>query len=81
MSGRQLTGNAEAVFHDGRRIFEDDGEAQLTGNDEATFHDERRTTENDGEAYNSSPINSYKPPKWSLGISLTLGDCSSLQTR
>lgn len=75
LSGRQLTGNAEAVFHDGRRTTEDDCEAQLSGNDEAIFRDERRSTEHDGEAHNSSPINSYKTPKWSLGTSLTPGDC------
>lgn len=49
----------------------DDGEVQLTGNDEAIFHDERRTAEDDYEAHNSSPINSYKTPKWSLGTSHT----------
>lgn len=41
LSGRQLTGNAEAILHDGRRTTEND-ETQLTGNDEAIFHDERR---------------------------------------
>ena len=74
LSGRQLTGNAEAVFNDGRRTTEDDCKAQLSGNDEAFFHDERRTTEDDGEAHNSSPINNYKTPKWSLGTSLIPGD-------
>ncbi|XP_068222212.1 piggyBac transposable element-derived protein 3-like [Palaemon carinicauda] len=75
LSGRQLTVNAEAVFHDGRRTTEDDCEPQLSGKDEAISHDERRTAEDDGAAHSSSPINSYKTPKWSLGTSLTPGDC------
>ncbi|XP_068247878.1 piggyBac transposable element-derived protein 2-like [Palaemon carinicauda] len=66
LSGRQLTSNAEAVFHDGRRTTEDDCEPQLSGNDEAISHDESRTAEDDGAAHSSSPINSYKTPKWSL---------------
>ncbi|XP_047739717.1 piggyBac transposable element-derived protein 3-like [Hyalella azteca] len=75
LSGRQLTGNAEGVFNDGRRTTEDDCEDQLSGNDEVFFHDERSTTEDDSEAHNSSPINNYKTPKCSLGTSLTPGDC------
>ncbi|XP_068233375.1 piggyBac transposable element-derived protein 3-like [Palaemon carinicauda] len=75
LSGRQLTGNAEAVFHDGRRTTEDDCEPKLSGNDEAISHNQRRTAEDDGAAHSSSPINSYKTPKWSLGTSLTPGDC------
>ncbi|XP_068231970.1 piggyBac transposable element-derived protein 3-like [Palaemon carinicauda] len=74
LSGRQLTGNAEAVFHDGRRTNEDNCEPQLSGNDEAISHDERRTAEDDGAVHSSSPINSYKTPKWSLGTYLTPGD-------
>ncbi|XP_068215904.1 piggyBac transposable element-derived protein 3-like [Palaemon carinicauda] len=75
LSGRQLTGNAKAVFHDGRRTTEDDCEPQVSGNDEAFSHDDRRTAEDDGAAHSSLPINSYKTPKWSLGTSLTPGDC------
>ncbi|XP_068231969.1 piggyBac transposable element-derived protein 3-like [Palaemon carinicauda] len=75
LSGRQLTGNAEAVFHDGRRTNEDNCEPQLSGNDEAVSPDERRTAEDDGAAHSSSPINSYETPKWSLGTYLTPGDC------
>ncbi|XP_068225572.1 piggyBac transposable element-derived protein 2-like, partial [Palaemon carinicauda] len=75
LSGRQLTGDAEAVFHDERRTTEDDCEPQLSGNDEAISHDERCTAEDDGAAHNFSPINSYKTPKWSLGTSLTPGEC------
>ena len=52
LSGRQLTGLAEAIFPDGRCTAEDDGEANC-----------------------SSPINSYKTPKWSIGTSLKLVDC------
>ena len=75
LSGIQLAANAEAVFHDGHRTTENDCEVQLNGDDKATLLDEYHSTENDNETCNVLPIMSYRTVKWSIGASLTPGDC------
>ena len=74
LSGRQLAANAEAVFNDGHRTTENDGDVQVIGDDKATFLGEYHATENDNETRNALPTMSYKTAKCSLGTSLTPGD-------
>ena len=80
LSGRQLAANTEAVFNNGHRTTENNAEVQLIGDDKATFLGKYYATKNDNETRNALPTMSYKTAKWSLGASLTPGDCIFLKT-